>query len=118
MVTLAYHIEWIDRDPFIKFKPKLVKTEREFLTEIELNAIEKYTTSLERLSVVKDLFVFSCYTGISYADIMKLTSQNIVLGIDGNKWIMANRYKTGTSFKIPLLAKSEALIKNYNNFVI
>jgi site-specific recombinase XerD len=115
MVTLAYHIEWIDKDPFIKFKPKLVKTEREFLTEVELNAIEKYSTSIERLSVVKDLFIFSCYTGISYADIMKLTPQNIVFGIDGNKWIMANRNKTGTPFKIPLLSKTEALIKKYKN---
>lgn len=113
MVTLAYHIEWIGKDPFIKYKPKLEKTEREFLTEKELNAIEKYSTSIERLSVVKDLFVFSCYTGISYADIMKLTSENIVFGIDGNKWIMAKRNKTGTPFKIPLLAKTETLIKKY-----
>lgn len=113
MVTLAYHIEWIDRDPFVKFKPKLKKTEREFLTETELKTIESLSTKIERLSIVKDLFIFSCYTGISYADIMKLTPQNIVVGIDGNKWIMANRNKTGTPFKIPLLVKSKTLIKKY-----
>lgn len=113
MVTLAYHIEWIERDPFIKFKPKLEKTEREFLSEAELKTIENFSSNIERLSIVKDLFIFSCYTGISYADIMKLTPQNIVFGIDGNKWIMAKRNKTGTPFKIPLLAKTASLIKKY-----
>ena len=115
MVTLAYHIEWIERDPFVKFKPKLEKAEREFLTYIELEAIENLQPTIERLAVVKDLFVFSCYTGISYADIMKLTPDNIRLGIDGNRWIMANRNKTGTPFKIPLLSKAEILILKYQN---
>lgn len=113
MVTLAYQIEWIERDPFVKFKPKLEKTEREFLTDIELKSIESYKPAVKRLDVVKDLFVFSCYTGISYADIMKLTLDNIVIGIDGNNWIMDNRNKTGTPFKIPLLSKVERLIAKY-----
>ncbi|MCG2459451.1 site-specific integrase [Flavobacteriaceae bacterium F89] len=115
MVTLAYHIEWIERDPFVKFKPKLEKTEREFLTDIELEAIENLQPTIERLAVVKDLFVFSCYTGISYADIMKLTLDNIQMGIDGNRWLMANRNKTGTPFKIPLLSKADKLILKYQN---
>ena len=114
MVTLAYHIEWIERDPFVKFKPKLEKTEREFLTDLELESIEGYRPAIERMKVVKDLFVFSCYTGISYADIMKLTNDNIVLGIDSAKWIMDNRNKTGTPFKIPLLPKAEKLILKYS----
>ena len=115
MVTLAYHIEWIERDPFVKFKPKLEKREREFLTEIELKKIENLKTSIERLSVVKDLFIFSCYTGISYGDIMDLTKKCVVYGIDGNQWLMANRNKTGTPFKIPLLPSAEQLILKYEN---
>jgi site-specific recombinase XerD len=98
MITLAYHMEW---------------PEREYLTELELGSIEALSPSVERLEVVKDLFVFSCYTGISYADIMKLTNEHIVLGIDGNKWIMANRNKTGIPFKIPLLSKAEIIIAKY-----
>ena len=115
MVTLAYHIEWLKNDPFIKFKSRLEKTQREFLTDVELQSIENFTTTIERLAVVKDLFIFSCYSGISYADIMKLRPDNIVLGIDGNRWIMANRNKTGTPFKIPLLSKAEKLIFKYSN---
>ncbi len=115
MVTLAYHIEWIAKDPFIKFKPKLEKKEREFLTTIELQKIENLKTSIERLSLVKDLFIFSCYTGISYGDIMDLTKKCIVRGIDDNLWLMANRNKTGTPFKIPILPTPELLIRKYEN---
>ncbi|MFS4467567.1 site-specific integrase [Maribacter sp. 2210JD10-5] len=115
MVTLAYHMEWIERDPFVKFKPKIERKEREFLTETELESIENLTVEIERLAVVKDLFIFSCYTGISYGDVINLKKENIVQGIDGNKWIMANRNKTGIPFKIPLLQMTECLIRKYEN---
>jgi len=115
MVSLAYRMEWINRDPFINFKPKIVKSEREFLSKDKLERIEKLQSSIERLLVVKDLFVFSCYTGISYSDIIKLTSENLVVGIDGSRWIMAKRTKTGTPFKIPLLEKAENIIDKYKD---
>jgi len=115
MVTLAYRMEWLDRDPFVNFKMKIEKKEREFLTSEELNSIEDFNSSIERLVVVKDLFVFSCYTGISYGDIVELTSNNIVIGIDGNPWIMADRVKTGIPFKIPLLHQAQALVEKYKD---
>ncbi|PJB20687.1 MAG: integrase [Flavobacteriaceae bacterium CG_4_9_14_3_um_filter_33_16] len=115
MITLAYNMEWIDRDPFVQFKPKLEKKEREFLTEIELQRIENLNCSLERLMTVKDLFVFGCYTGMSYVDIMKLKRDNIQIGIDGNHWIMTERMKTKTPVKIPLLPVVESLIKKYED---
>jgi len=113
MITLAYHIEWIERDPFIKFIPKLEKKEREFLTDSELQRIENFQTSIERLEVVRDLYIFSCYTGISYGDIMFLNKNNLVKGIDGHQWLMANRNKTGVPFKIPLLKPAKRLIEKY-----
>lgn len=113
MVTLAYHIEWIDRDPFVKFKPKLIKKEREFLTQSELTRLETLSCSVERLNLVKDLFVFSCYTGIAYGDIMLLTEKNIVKGEDQNLWIITNRKKTGTPVKVPLLSKALDIIETY-----
>jgi len=66
-------------------------------------------------SCEKDLFVFSCYTGISYVEIVQLTEDNIVIGIDGSPWIMANRVKTGAPFKIPLLPKAAILIDKYKD---
>ncbi|WP_142784147.1 site-specific integrase [Changchengzhania lutea] len=115
MVTLAYQMEWIDRDPFVNFKIKIEKKEREFLIGEELQNIENLSSKIERLVVVKDLFVFSCYTGISYSDIVRLTAVNIVKGIDGLSWISAKRTKTGTPFKIPLLPKASILIDKYKN---
>ncbi|MBJ2173676.1 site-specific integrase [Aureibaculum sp. A20] len=115
IVTLGYHIEWLDRDPFIRWKPSYEKRERPFLTDNELSSIETYELPIERLERVRDLFVFSCYTGISYSDIMNLTSQNILKGIDGNEWIFTNRQKTKSPIKVPILDKALKLITKYHN---
>ena len=113
MIRLAYDMDWIQRDPFTKFKLTYEKKEREFLTKEELNKIENLVTSIERLSAVKDLFLFSCYTGLSYIDIVNLSVKNIVNGNDGNKWIKTKRQKTGIHIKIPLLDQAEKLIAKY-----
>ena len=113
MITMAYHMEWIDRDPFTKYKGKHEKVERGFLTRAELSRIEELPYSSERIQAVKDLFVFSCYTGIAYGDIMLLTPDNVVHGLDGYQWIMTKRQKTGNSVKIPLLPKALSLLESY-----
>ena len=113
MVTLAYKMEWIDKDPFIKFKPTYIRKEREFLSEDELQNIIEKEFSIERLKLVKDLFIFSCYTGLSYIDVMNLTEDKITFGIDGNKWIITNRQKTHNIVKIPMLPLAERLIEKY-----
>jgi len=113
IATLAYHLEWIEKDPFIRWKPTFENREREFLSENELSNMENIVFESDRLDRVRDLFIFSCYTGISYVDIMNLTQNNVSTGIDGENWIMTMRQKTKTSVKIPLLAKAEELIKKY-----
>ncbi|TDY11509.1 site-specific integrase [Meridianimaribacter flavus] len=113
MVTLAYKMEWIDKDPFIKFKPTYIKNEREFLSEEELQAIIEKEFEIERLTIVKDLFLFSCYTGLSYIDVMNLTEEHISIGIDGNRWIITKRQKTKNSLKIPILPIAETLMNKY-----
>lgn len=115
MVNLAHDMEWIDRDPFIKFKARLEKRQRDFLSKQEVEKILALKLELPRLNIVKDLFIFSCYTGISYVDIMKLTPDNLVLGVDSNLWIMDNRNKTGTPFKIPILREAEEIIEKYKH---
>lgn len=115
MIKMAHDIEWIESNPFKRFKLKLEKTERGYLTENELERIENHFSDIPRLQTVKDLFIFSCYTGISYSDIMNLTSNHIIIGIDGKKWIMSKRNKTGVPYKIPLLIKAEMLVKKYKD---
>lgn len=113
MVTMAYHHEWIPKDPFIRFKTSFEKNRREYLTKEELQSIEDFNTSLDRLSIVKDLFLFSCYSGLSYIDITKLTMENIGFDLDGNQWINTIRQKTKISLKIPLLNQVKLLLKKY-----
>lgn len=115
IVTLGYHLEWIDRDPFVRWKTSYEKRERPYLTDTELENLETYHFSLARLERVRDLFVFSCYTGIAYADIIELTQYNILKGIDGGDWIFTKRLKTKVPVKVPLLPKAHALIDKYND---
>ena len=113
MVTLAFHLEWIERDPFVKFRAHLIPKEREFLSKEELRQIESFDNLEERLAVVRDLFVFSCYTGVSYADLMALTPSNLVIGINRKVWIVTQREKNGNPVKVPLLSKPLDLIAKY-----
>lgn len=115
MVTLAFHLEWIDGDPFVKFKPHLIQKERGFLSAEELESIENLEIEGQRLKRVRDLFIFSCYTGISYGDLMLLTPQNLMIGIDRKFWIITKREKNGNQVKLPLLTKAISLIENYKN---
>jgi len=113
MVTLAVKLEWLDKDPFQKFQLKFVKYDRQYLTERELDLIENTYFNQERLERVKDIFLFSCYTGLSYIDVKNLTVHQIVLGIDGRHWIHTKRVKTNELVKVPLLPKAYEIVKKY-----
>jgi site-specific recombinase XerD len=113
MINLAIRNEWLLRDPFAKFKSSFIKTSREFLTPGELKAIEQKQFSIARLQQVKELFIFSCYTGLSYIDVMNLTPENISIGIDSNLWLNTNRQKTNNAVRVPLLPKALDMIEKY-----
>ena len=67
-------------------------------------------------SIVRDIFVFSCYSGLAYVDVANLTKNNIRLGIDGDLWIITKRTKTKSQSNIPLLPKAHELIKKYSRY--
>lgn len=113
MVNLAIRNEWLSKDPFAKFIPSFNKSTREFLSAAELSAIEEKSFRIIRLEHVKDLFIFSCYTGLSYIDLMNLTPDNIVFGIDGDHWLKTSRKKTDNAVNIPLLPKSLEVMNKY-----
>lgn len=115
MINVATKNEWLDRDPFARFKAKFIRNDREFLTEHELERIESKKFKMQRLQSVKDLFVFSCYTGLAYSDVMRLTPQNISVGIDGELWIITSRKKTNQPVRVPLLPKARAIINTYRH---
>jgi integrase/recombinase XerD len=112
---VKYSLErgWIERDPFIGHKSKSVQTEILFLTHEQIIKLETTIFSQERLNRVKELFLFSIYTGLHYADAMSLTISNLVNGVDGNLWIDYVRGKTGKRIQIPLLNKAQALLVKF-----
>ncbi|MFD2967723.1 site-specific integrase [Sphingobacterium bambusae] len=113
MVNLAARFDWIDKDPFSKYKLHFNKIERGYLTQEELSKIQVKDFYVERLQSVKDMFVFCCYTGLTYVDMMNLTDVNVIKGIDGGYWLNTQRKKTDTLVKVPLLPHALALIEKY-----
>lgn len=104
---------WLDKDPFVNYKAKVKEVIRDYLTEQEIEDIMNKEFVSERLELVRDIFVFSCFTGLAYIDVKQLTLDNISLGIDGDKWIFKSRQKTDTTSKIPLLPTAQQIIDKY-----
>nr|WP_320117461.1 site-specific integrase [uncultured Marinifilum sp.] len=116
VLNLAISLEYIEKNPYTRFKVKLEKSHRDFLTLEELKRLENKEIDLIRLSTVRDIFVFACYTGLSYADISKLKRTHIQKRNDGNAWIIINRTKTKTECKIPLFENSLNIISKYADY--
>lgn len=115
MVNMAVNNEWLEKDPFAKFKKSFIKYTRGYLTEEELAIIEDKEFYIARLQLVKDLFVFSCYTGLAYIDVMMLNPSHLCIGIDKEYWLFTSREKTDTSIKLPLLPKALKIIEKYKD---
>jgi site-specific recombinase XerD len=114
IINIALANDWLQKDPFVKFKGSVNEVEREILTQEDLKAIEEKQFSIPRLEQVKDTFVFACYTGLAYSDVSKLTPEHIQLGIDGQKWIYTHRTKTETKSNVPLLPAALNILEKYS----
>nr|WP_222707302.1 site-specific integrase [Pontibacter qinzhouensis] len=104
---------WLIANPFINYKAKVKKVDRVFLTEEEIGVMAAKEFAMDRLGQVRDVFLFSCFTGLAYVDVQKLKRSNIAIGIDGEKWIYKNRQKTDTSSRIPLLPTALKILEKY-----
>jgi site-specific recombinase XerD len=118
MVNLAIKEEWLDKDPFKKYKLKFEKKDRGYLTQEELKRIEEKDFMIERLNQTRDIFIFSCYTGLSYAEVYDLEPSHIVTGLDGGKWIRGQRKKSKEWYSVPLLPQALAIINKYKDHVM
>jgi integrase len=115
MAIRALRKGWLQRDPFLGFNMALREVEREALTEEEFQAMESKTFPAERLTHVRDIFLFSCFTGLAYADLQKLKRSEISTGIDGGKWIFTRRQKTDSPSRIPLLPMALEILEKYSD---
>ena len=114
IIKVAIAEGYLDRDPFMLYKTKTVRTEVVFLSPEELQKLEGQEFTQPRLKLVKDLFVFCCYTGLPYIELMNLEKKHIVKGFDNNLWIRMKREKTSKELSIPLLPKALEVMNKYN----
>lgn len=105
----------LDKNPFQQFKCTFKWPEREVITSEELDIILKKNFSIERLKLVRDFFVFSCFTGLAYIDLINLTPLDISVGIDGNVWLVFNRQKTDTLVRVPILEQALVILDKYKD---
>ncbi len=113
IVLIAVKNKWLAADPFPDFELTRREVIRHPLTQWELDKMIGKNFSNERLRNVRDIFVFSCYTGLAYADVAKLTRSEIIKGVDGEQWIVTSRQKTETSCAIPLLPVALQILERY-----
>ncbi len=109
---------WLKNDPFIELRFIKDDVIRVALTKDELTTITNKTFITDRLNNVKDIFLFSCYTGLAYVDIFNLRRSQIVRGIDDFLWINIQRQKTGTLSRLPLLPVAFGNWSAYNEDVL
>lgn len=103
----------IDKNPFDAYDGKLKVTDAVFLTQAELDAIESRAFGVQRLEKVKDIFLFSCYTGYAPVDASNLNSSNIVKDSSGSTWLIARRAKTDIRANVPVLAPALKIMERY-----
>jgi len=115
IIKICLANNWIDRNPFANYKSKVKEVERVYLSEKEIQNIIEKDFKTERLSLVRDIFLFSCFTGLAYIDVKNLTKSHISIGIDGEKWIFTHRQKTESASKIPILPVTQMIINKYSD---
>lgn len=111
----AIQNEWVKTNPIAEFSHKRSRPKEPiYLTPSELEILSNYRYYSPALQKVADLFIIQCYTGVSYADLMSLSSENLYISdIDGKQWLRISRQKTGTVARLPLLAPVLRVIAKY-----
>ena len=110
---MAWDYGWVTGNPFHMLNLRKDRTERAYLTIDELERLANREFTSERLERMRDIFLFCCYTGLSYIDVKTLTTDNLVRKNDGKLWIVTKRTKTEVPVNVPLLEIPLRLIKKY-----
>jgi len=117
IVNFAVKSDWLIKDPFIKFKRHMITKDRECLEAEELQCLHELELDKEVLRINRDKFVFSCYTGLAFADIDRFSEEHIKKDADGEQWIEMVRKKTENfseiKFTVLLLPEAIELIDKY-----
>jgi integrase len=115
MIHKAMHKGYLEKYPFENYKIRMPKKKIQYLTQDEIDRIEKKDFKIPRLNTIRDIFIFCCYTGLAYAEVESLTPNNLTTGMDGDLWLNIHRKKTHKDYQVPLLQKPLDILEKYKN---
>lgn len=113
MIRNAMHRGYLEKFPFENYKIRMPKKKIEYLTQDEIDRIVNKEFKVERLDVIRDIFVFCIYTGLAYAEVEALNPDNITRGMDGELWLNIHRKKTDKHYQVPLFPKAIEILEKY-----
>ncbi|MDR0572996.1 MAG: site-specific integrase [Tannerella sp.] len=113
IIIVALDREWIVKNPFANYTIRIKQPDRGYLTQEEVETLMKQKFERKSLERVRDIFLFCCFTGLSYIDVRELTDEHISTSFDGKLWIMSRREKTDISFGVPLLDIPKTILEKY-----
>ncbi len=113
IILIARNDGLIIGDPFANYKIRITKVDRGYLTQEDVELILKKKFTIKRLEQVRDIFIFSCFTGLAYIDVYNLTEKNVRTSFDGKLWVMTKRQKTKVESNILLLDIPKMILNKY-----
>lgn len=113
IINLSVANSYMTTNPFVTYKVEREPVEIDFLDEEELRKIINFDTPIPRLEKAKDMFLFGCFTGLSYIDIKTLAPEHFEKDNAGRIWIKKRRIKTGVLSRIPLLPIAKLILDKY-----
>ena len=115
IIRIALANEWIKKDPFANIRFHLDEVEPDFLEDYEIKQIMDKPIKIERLAIVRDTFIFCCFTGLAFSDVKGLKREHIATDNNGALWIRKRRQKTNNMCNIPLLDIPKQILEKYKN---
>ena len=115
IISIARNAGLLSINPFAGYLISLEYKDRGFLNKSELEMLVHAKMKSTHQELVRDLFVFSCFTGLSYSDVKNLTKENLKVSFDDHLWIITRRQKTNTDSSIRLLEVPKWIIEKYKN---
>ncbi len=113
MITIAQNNGWLNRDPFVEYSISPEDSDRGYLTKEEIKKLMNAPVIKKKHELVRDLFIFCCFTGLSFRDLKNLTTDNLQTSFDGHEWIITKRQKTKVQSNIRLLDVALRIIEKY-----
>lgn len=115
ITNMALANEWMNKNPFVNIKFHEQEVHKEFLTKEELDTLRTREFDIPRLDLVRDVFLFQCWSGLAFIDVFELKEEHLVHDNEGNLWIRKARQKTKIMCNIPLLDIPLQILEKYKD---